>query len=210
VKSIDKLGWIVAAGLGGVMIGGGFQGGQTKIGVVNFRKVFQSNEHSKNGRTVMQSIEKSRQDLVAFLNTHRTATAEQMLRYKALSIKSPLTDPEKAELTKLKEDMIKGQQRYDTLSTKTPLTPDEQTVLNEFGTRMRNNDATLQRVVQELEQELTGVGNEQTQIVVDKLQATLDEIGKAGGYTVIFDVQVAPYGATDVTDQALKALNAKK
>jgi Skp family chaperone for outer membrane proteins len=210
VKSIDKLGWIVAAGLGGVMIGGGFQGGQTKIGVVDYRKILQANDHWKNSKAAFAGVEKSREDLVQFLANHRTATPEQMLRYKALSTKSPLTDPEKAELTKLKEDIIKGQQKYETLVQKTPLTSDEQIILNDMGGRIRNNEATIQKIVGELRQELDGQSTEQAQVVVEKLNKTLEEIGKAGGYTVIFDIQTAPYGATDVTEAALKSLNAKK
>ena len=38
---------------------------------------------------------------------------------------------------------------------------------------------------------------------LEETLAALAEVGKAGGYTVIFDVQMAPYGATDVTDQVL-------
>lgn len=40
-------------------------------------------------------------------------------------------------------------------------------------------------------------------------KAALQEVAKKGGYTVILNGQVAPYGANDITDEAIKALDAK-
>ena len=67
-----------------------------------------------------------------------------------------------------------------------------------------------QRWLREFTQELQAWADKQKLSSLDRARAALTEVGKAQGFTVIFEVGVAPYGANDLTDAALKAMNAKK
>lgn len=210
MNKFDKLGWIAAAGLAGIMIGGGFQGGQTKIGVVDFGKLLDTNEHATKSKSTLMGLQKSREELLQFLATNRKATADQLNKYKTLSIKDKLSSAEQAELDKLKVEIPQAEAKYQALSQKKDLTTNEQMVLNQLASLGRANEPLIQQFVADLDKELNERVGEHSKAVTDKARQSLEELGKAGGYTVIFDVRMAPYGATDVTENALKALNAKK
>ena len=45
---------------------------------------------------------------------------------------------------------------------------------------------------------------------LDRARAALHEVAKAQAFTVVFEISVAPYGANDLTQPTLTAMNAKK
>jgi Skp family chaperone for outer membrane proteins len=45
---------------------------------------------------------------------------------------------------------------------------------------------------------------------LNKARDAVASVAKAQGYTLVFDKSVAPYGANDLTDAALQAMNAQK
>jgi Skp family chaperone for outer membrane proteins len=43
--------------------------------------------------------------------------------------------------------------------------------------------------------------------VLNKARGAVQKVGKRDGYTLVMESNVAPYGATDVTDDALKVMD---
>jgi Skp family chaperone for outer membrane proteins len=49
--------------------------------------------------------------------------------------------------------------------------------------------------------------NAKQQEVLDKARAAVQKVGKRDGFTMVFENQVAVYGATDLTNEALKTMD---
>jgi Skp family chaperone for outer membrane proteins len=118
-------GWIVAAGLAGVMFGSGFQATSTKLGVVDLNGVIDKSEVGKKAKANFDEMKKAREGLLEFIDQYRILTIEQATRIKELSLKKDRTKPEDAELDRIKADVIATSKRSQELATKANLTPEE-------------------------------------------------------------------------------------
>lgn len=210
MNNLHKLSWVVAAAAVGLFLAGGFQDSQTKIGVVDLGKILDNSDVSKKNTSDLQAMRSAREGLLQFLDTYKVASADQILRLKDLSIKASPTAAEKQELENIKAEVMKTDAKYKELLQKANPTPDEQTLLNDYGARARANDVTNQRLFNEFNKEWEDKVREQSQVVLEKARQSVQEVAKAGGYSAVFDLRVAPYGANDLTDAAMKAMNAKK
>lgn len=45
---------------------------------------------------------------------------------------------------------------------------------------------------------------------IERARQAIQQVAKEQGYTVVFEVGVAPYGANDLSEATLKAMNEKK
>jgi Skp family chaperone for outer membrane proteins len=204
------VGWFIAALLGGVLIGGGFQGDAQKIGVVDFANVVEKSDYFKTNKSQLDKMKEDREGLLEFLFTYKVAMAEQAQKLKDLILKENGTAADKAEIEKVKGDVMAADKTDKQLATKPNPTPDETALMTEYGRRKRATDELLGRWRDEFETQLQQKFNQVRSDSMDRGKAAMQEIGKAGGYTVIFRSDVAVYGANDLTDAALKAMNAKK
>lgn len=204
-----NLGWIVAALLGGVLVGSGFQGTTTKVGVVDVAKILESSTASKKANDQLNEMKKSREELLEFLSIYQVATADQIIKLKGYARKTPLTDAEKSDQTAIKDAIMKADGTYKTLVQKATPTADEKAMLQEYGDRSRNNQKTLQAMYDEFKKEWDDAQAKQSDDVIVKARASLEEVAKAGGYTFILDRRSAPWGANDITEETLKVMNAK-
>ena len=128
-----------------------------------------------------------------------------------LSLKTDITTQEKAELDRVKQQVIADDSRKKELAVKAPsqLTPEEKTLMTEFS---RREDTTGQLIAQ-LQSDFTNEVNTQKdtiqQTAFEKARAAVRQVAKDGGYTAVFSSAAAPYGANDITDDATKAMNKK-
>ena len=213
MKTFHQFGWVVAAILALFLVflmAAGFQDSTTKIGVVDLAKLLDSSEMSKDSTSSLTAAQKVREDMLGFLDTYKVASAEQVIKLKNLSLKAKLSEPEKTELETLKADIMRTDQKYKELLQKANPTPDEQSLLTDYASRARSNQATVQRLWEEFKKELDDKLRLESQAVLDKARLSIQEVSKAGGYTAVFDQRIAPYGTNDLTEAALKAMNAKK
>ena len=202
--------WLAAAFWACVLVASGFQANSIKIGVVDFLQVVEQSDYYKTNDQQLKVMKDAREALLQFLDTYKVATTEQARRMRELAVKDALSDGEKQEYEKLKNDVLASDKKYKELSTKPPANADDTDQLREFARRRQAIDDMLPRWSQELERELHGKFAQVRSTAVDRARASVQEIGKAGGYTILFRADVAPYGANDVTDSTLKAMNAKK
>jgi Skp family chaperone for outer membrane proteins len=61
----------------------------------------------------------------------------------------------------------------------------------------------------EFRQEIQQSAQDRRVDTLNKARSATQAVGKAGGYTLVFDSSVAVYAANDLTAEALKAMNAK-
>ena len=207
---IQKLGWILAAGMAGVMFAGGFQTTTTKVGVADVQSLFQNSDLTHSKQDELKTMGDTRSDVLQFIKTYRTITPDQATRFRTLSLKTDQTPAEKTELDKLKADVIAANQSFTTLQTKQNPTADENSKLVAFNTQAQQTDVLSQKWAKEFDDEMTAAQDKMRNDVLDRAQAAVQEVGKKQGYSVIFTESVAPYSSNDVTADALKVMNAKK
>jgi Skp family chaperone for outer membrane proteins len=206
----DKMGWFVAVGLLGCMVGMGFQGSSQKIGTVDLARVFNESDFAKSQDGSLKTMGASRKAILDFIAAYRAIPTEDAQKFRDLSLKPNGGATEKAELDRIRQAALATDQKFRDLQTKASPTDADRTQLNEFGRRANENMAFAQRLEQEFTEEIRqkqeGLRNE----TLKRAKAAVADVAAKQGYSVIFVEDVAPYSANDVTTEALKAMNAKK
>jgi len=207
--SFSQFGWIVAATLAGAMFAGGFQGSSDKIGVVDIAKVISQSNMGKRDQETFNQMKSAREGLLEFIDTYRVLTNEQAQRIKELSLLPNPKPEEKNELERLKAEVKASSARSTELATKTNPTPEDRALMDEFARRSQTMEQVAQRWYREFTNELQQWADKQKAASIEKAKAAIQDVAKSQGFTVVFEAGVAPYGANDLNDAVLKALNAR-
>jgi Skp family chaperone for outer membrane proteins len=205
----NGLGWLVAAVMAGVMFGSGFQDTPLKVGVVDITKVVETSKFGKDGQAEFNARKAAREGVLQFIDDNRILTAEQATRLRDLSLKPNPTEAEKAELEKIKSEVIAADKKSKELAVKSNITPEDRTLLEEYSRRSQLMEQTAGRWLREFTQELQQWADSRKVESLERARTAINEVGKKDGYTIVMEVGVAPYGANDLTDAALKAMDAK-
>lgn len=209
-KSFSNLGWVAAAFMAGLFLFAGFQPSQEKTGVVDMNKVISESKLGKKNQDDLQAAFLARQNLLAFLDNNRVATVEQATKLRGFALKgAPLTPQEKTEDDRIKADIQASTKTFETLNQKANPTDQDRIQLQEFNQRQRAMAMTLETWQQEFSQE---IGRRQQDLRASEIAAAreaLSAVGKKSGYTIIHEMQVAPYGANDLTGDTTKEMDSK-
>ncbi len=207
MDKFQKIGWTVAAGLVGVLVATGFQDTAVKIGVVDVTQVVTKSNFGTQSKATFDTMRKTREDLLQFIDTNRVLTNEQAQQLRDLWLKDNPTAEDTSKIERIKADVVASNKRWTELSTKTTLTQDDRTLLDEYAKRGQNMDMIMQKWLNDFNTEVQAWADKQKAASYDKARAAVQTVAKAQGYTIVFDVSIAPYGANDLTDPALKAMN---
>jgi Skp family chaperone for outer membrane proteins len=203
-------GWVVAAGLLGVLLGSGFQSPTLKLGVVDLNSVIDKSEDGKTSQKQFQTMKKSREGILEFIDQYRILTPEQAIRFRDLSLKTEPTKPEEAELERIKAEVIAASKKSQELAIKPNLTPEERTLVEEYSRRSMNMNDLSSRWLREFTDEVQKYVADKKEENYVKARAAVNEVATKETYTMIFEGTVALFGANDITEQTLVAMNAKK
>jgi Skp family chaperone for outer membrane proteins len=209
----DQLGWVLAAAIAGVMLSSGFQGATDKTGVVDLGVVVNKSNQWQASSKQFDAMKTSRQSLLDFVAANPVVSLEQAQQLHDLSIKDPQTDADRATITKIEADVTAACKSYEDLSKKKDLTADEKAQVAEYSRRagvMLGQDGTFSRWKGDFQTELEDWSQKHRDDCVAKAKDAIGQTAKGQGYTLIFDKASAPYGANDLTDAALQAMNAQK
>jgi Skp family chaperone for outer membrane proteins len=206
---ISRLGWVVAALCAAIMIGSGFQENSNKIGVVDITSVIERSKYGQTGQALFAEMKSVREGLLTFVQDHRIITSEQAVRLKELTLKTVKTNEEKAELERIKADILATEKKSKELELKATITPEERTLTAEFANRAQIMDQTANRWFNEFSTELQMWADNRKMESLKKAREVIQEVGKAQGYTLVLEVGIAPYGANDLTEAALKQMDAR-
>lgn len=207
---IQHMGWVLAGGIAGMLVGSGFQAKTDKYGVVDLAEVFSASEFAKTQTDSLRNLSTQRQDLLQFVNTYPVLSAEQASRFRELSVKPQVTSAEKAELDKLKATVIAQDKKFKDLQLKAQPTPEEIASLREFNDRTQNMVKTIDRWAREFGDELTGMQEKLRKDTLDRVKVAIQEVGLKQGYSIVYVQDIVPYAANNITTESLKAMNAKK
>lgn len=202
-------GWIVAAGLAGVMFGSGFQTPSIKLGVVDLYGVIDKSEIGKTTNKNFQDMKKARESILEFIDQYRILTIEQANQFRDFMLKKERTKPEDAELERLKADIVATSKRSQELATKANLTPEERTLVEEYSRRSQIINDLSNRWLREFADEMQHWSDDRKNENYLKARAAVNEVAAKDGYTMVFEGTVALFGANDISEPALAAMNAK-
>jgi Skp family chaperone for outer membrane proteins len=205
-----QLGWVLACAVIGVSMAGGFQDKTDKIGVVDISKVVEQSDFGKANQDTFNKMKTAREGLLEFIDTYRVLTNEQAQRMRDLTLKPNPTKEESAELERIKAEVVAASKRSNELATKPNMTPEERTLVEEYARRSQTMNDVATRWFREFTADMQTWADKQKLDSIEKARVAIQEVAKQQGYTVVFDVGVAPYGANDLSDETLKAMNAKK
>jgi Skp family chaperone for outer membrane proteins len=206
-----QLGWIIAVAMACVLATVGFQTGTEKFGVVNLSKVIDQSDFGKQSAGTLRQMIDTRESLLKFLDDFRIATTEQSSRLRDLWLKgATATDAEKAEIDRIKAEIIAADKRSRELAVKPNLTADDRLLVEEYARRSQTMTDVLNRWLKEFAGDTDNYAAQQRKIGLEKAQEATTEVAKAQACTIVLDSGIAPYGAIDLTPAALTAMNAKK
>lgn len=208
-SNFSKLGWIVAGALAFWMAAVGFQGSSEKTGTVDLIYLVNNSKFGKGADSELKKMQESRLAVLKFIADNRVLTVDQANKLKDLMLNQNPTDAQKAELEKLKTDIVASKKKNDDLVQKNNLSAEEKALMNEYADRARTMDGLFQEWNNNFLKEAQEYVKKQQNAAVEKARGAVKEVAKQQGFSVVFEAQVAPYGANDITDVALKAMDAK-
>ena len=203
-------GWVAAAALAGVMFGSGFQTPSLKLGVVDLNAVIDKSDVGKAGKKSFEEMKAAREGLLEFIDQYRILTIEQANRLRELMLLKERTKPEEAELERLKADIVATSKKSSELATKPNYTPEERTLVEEYSRRSQTMNETSTRWLREFSDEVQNWVAASREQNYQKAKAAAAEVATKDGYTMVIEGSVAVFGANDITDLSLAAMNAKK
>ncbi|HWD38095.1 MAG TPA: OmpH family outer membrane protein [Fimbriimonas sp.] len=205
-----QLGWAAFLALAAVMVGVGFQTPTEKIGVADINRLMVDSDFGKSLQAQLDKMRAARQDLLSFIDSNRVITMDQAYQLRDLSLKPSLTKEEQAQLDSLKAAIVAASKKWTELATKPNMTPEERTLVQDYADRAQKMAQTGNRWVQDFSNDLADWAAKQKADGNQRARGAIQDVAKAQGYTMVYDSVFAPYGANDLTDAALAAMNAKK
>lgn len=206
----NQLGWVVAALLAGLFAATGFNQAESKIGVVDIAKVVESSEFGKAGQQEFAARKAAREGILEFIDQYRVLTLEQANDLKNLSLLPNPTAEEKSKLERIKSEVIASAKKSQELALKASPTAEDRTMMDEYAKRSQAMEQMANKWLRDFTNELQIWADDHKLQSLTRAKAALQEVSKTQGYTVVFEVSMAPYGANDVSDATLKAMNARK
>lgn len=152
----------------------------------------------------------SRETLLEFIDQYRILTIEQATRIRELWLKDNKTKAEEAELDRIKSEVTTTSKRSQELAVKMSLTAEERTLVEEYSRRSQTMNEISNRWLREFTDEVQKYIADQKEENYLKARQSANEVATKEGYTMILEGTVAIYGANDITEQTLAAMNAKK
>lgn len=209
--NVSHMGWVVAAVVAGIVAATGFGAQGDKQGVVDLNKVIQTSALGKANTAKLNAAVTARRGLVEFVRTYKVLTADQAKTIRDLTLKENITDQEKQQLEKAKQDVIASDKRRSDLMQKgANLTDDEKRVLSEFAQRAQMMGDMLEEWNGDFNSQLTQIQQDLQNQTIDRAKQALGEVAKAQSFTLVFETNVAPYAANDLTDAVVKQMDSKR
>ena len=196
---------ILAIGMVAVLAGSGFQGASQKIGVIDSNAVMQAVALAKNMVEDEKNLKTDRETVMQFLQRYPVIKKEDAEKFKNLSIKPKKTDVEKSELEKLKVAAQDSMTKFKSLELKSSPTQDELKQLDEFRNRKTEMDDYLQSLFKDFQAEYVGIHDKNQSTVYEAFKSGVNEVAKKQAFTIVFDKNIAPFGANDITEDVSKS-----
>jgi Skp family chaperone for outer membrane proteins len=206
--NLDKLGWVVAAGVVGAMFGMGFQATAPKFAVVDMQKVFSDADFTASGSTELQEYAKPRIAVLQFLRQNLPMSPDDARKYAELSQRPLRNASDDIEIKRIEADAQSATSNRNALLVKpeASLTADDHKQMQDFSSRAQQNQAYGQQLEEKMGQDIDQKKLELHDKAMEQVRKTVGDVAKKQGYSVVFSSDAAPYAANDITPDALKVV----
>jgi len=204
---ISQLGWVVAAAIVGVGIGGGFQAKTNKIGFIDMQGIYADSKLKEKNDVKLRTANQNRQMALDFLRLNPEFAADQLVRYRDLSTKETLTPAETAELAKLKSAAQDATNHFADLRQKPNPSPQDLKALNDLGALNDSNKEALAEWSRDFSQQLEAMQTALNLSALEAIKQAIAQNAKPQGYSVVFRENVAVYGSSNLATETKKIVD---
>ncbi len=203
---------VAAAGLIGLALlaASGFQGQPDKFAVVDMNRLMNDSKRGAKVRDSLQSDFRQRAGILDFLNTNDVATQEQANQLKQLTLKDNPTDADKGSVEKIKDDIKKAVKEFNDLNVKSnPTDTDRNRMVELNGLRSAVKEKIIPQMQKDFDDEFNAEKSKMQNDLLEAAKAAVKDVAGKKGVTMVFESSVVMFSANDLTDDAIKSMNAK-
>jgi Skp family chaperone for outer membrane proteins len=201
--------WVIIGAIGAfaLIAISAFQAQPVKMGTVNLAVVADKSKLGIREKQQFEALRTKLSSMLQFMNNNKVMTLEQGAKLRELWVTENPTGAQIQELEKLKNTIQNASEELRRLLTETQ--PDEAKIsrIRELTRLVNQTDDILPELDQQYTMLMRQKAEEKQQSVIEKARTAVQKIGKRDGYTVIFESNVAPYAANDITDEAVKSMD---
>jgi Skp family chaperone for outer membrane proteins len=198
---------VCAAFLLGMFALTAFQGNTQKFAVVNLGDVAEKSKLGVREKKEFEALRTKYGSLIQFLNTNKVVAREDSSKIIDIWRKDAPTAAETQQLEQLKTKAQTQSEELRRLISVLNPSAEQQSRIRELSGWSQTTEDILPQLDNLLGQAMQTRANTKQQEVLDKARAAVQKVGKRDGYTMVFESQVAVYGATDLTSEALKTMD---
>lgn len=184
-----------------------WQGNTQKFAVVSLGDVAERSKLGQREKKEFEALKTKYGSLIQFLNTNKVAAREDVQKVVDLWVKDKPTAAETQQLETLKTKAQTQSEELRRLISVLNPSAEQQTRIRELSGMSQGTEDMLPQLDNMLGTSMQQRANAKQQEVLDKARAAVQKVGKRDGFTMVFENQVAVYGATDLTDEALKTMD---
>ena len=198
---------VFAAFLLGMFALTAWQNNTQKFGVVNLGDVAEKSKLCVREKQEFEALRTKYGSLIQFLNTNKAVAREDATKIIDIWRKDAPTAAENQQLEQLKTKAQTQSEELRRLISVLNPTAEQQSRIRELSGWSQATEDVLPQLDNLLGQAMQSRANTKQQEVLDKARAAVQKVGKRDGFTMVFESQVAVYGATDLTSEALKTMD---
>ncbi len=185
-----------------------FQTGSSKFGVVDIGRLSDQSKLGKRKKAEFDARQQKWIGMLQFMRTNRFFTPENAKKFRELSLLDKPTADQTKQLEDLKTSIQKITDEFQQL-IKVAQPTDDQSKRRQDLLRMSDETGQMMNdLAAEYQDTMRGLANDFKDEVTNKARAAVQKYAKKEGFTVVFEASVAVYGANDVTDEAVKVMDA--
>jgi Skp family chaperone for outer membrane proteins len=200
---------ITSLALAGLLAATGFQGPNMKMGVVDSGTAQAQMRAVQASKDTLNNALTTRENIMSFLQQYPLISVAEAEKFKALSLKAAPTDADKQEIQRLMTVAKDAKKKADDLSLKSQPSDADAKALADYRDKKDKIGELLQKIQAEFQNDLDRMKEESFSKLADLYKATVSEVGKKQGFTIVFDKGVAPYSANDITEEVVTTANKK-
>jgi Skp family chaperone for outer membrane proteins len=198
---------VCAAFLLGMLSLTAWQNNNLKLAVVNLGDVAERSKLGQREKKEFEALRTKYGALIQFLNTNKAVAREDSTKIVDLWRKDTPTAAETQQLETLKTKAQTQSEELRRLISVLNPSAEQQARIRELSGFSQSTEDILPQLDGLLGQAMQQRAGAKQQEVLDKARAAVQKVGKRDGHTMVFESQVAIYGATDLTDEALKTMD---
>ena len=203
-----QLAMALAAFLLGMFALSAYQTNTLKLAVVNLGDVAEQSKLGQREKKDFEALRTKFGALIQFLNTNKVVARDDSSKIIDIWRKEAPTPAETQQLETLKTKAQTQSEELRRLISVLNPSAEQSARIRELSGWSQTTEDILPQLDNALGQAMQARAGAKQQDVLDKARAAVNKVGKRDGYTMVFENQVAVYGATDLTSEALKTMDA--